>query len=432
MSKKIVSVGLYIDDNRVFNIKFDCCGTLLDGDIVIYQPKLSQDWTKNKTCTVINHWKKELLEAYHEGKTILIYIPYPGQTYLVDVWFDIDEKKDLFDHLPVIFGSSYDLKDIKKIEIENDVEFLREYWELVRGVSQGLLVVDGLFEGVKRVLKPYTGNKAVGVLSQSKDKRLGNVLLIPPFESKKGKITVGDEDITTKVCDAIIRMDQNLKNPKSKEEEKIPEWVSEIKLPKEDEFEIKLGEVESSIQKLKQQKAHIEQEKQDYSRIKGLLYGGGHNLEELVRNVLKKLGFENVRSMRESEFEVDIVFEYGEKVFIGEIEGKDKRAIDKDKIDQLVSNVAQFSEYQKDCIPSRGFLFGNGYRLVPLEERGIGFTEGAIKTAKNLNCVLIETKDLYEIAKNLQEGINEECCKKIRNLIIGAESGVLDFNKENK
>lgn len=424
MSKSIVSVGLNIDDDRVFNIKFDHCGSLLDGDIVIYQPKLSQEWTKNKTCTVINHWKKELLGAYYEGKTILIYIPYPRQTYLVDVWFDIDEKKDLFDHLPVIFGSSYEPKDIKKIEIENDVDFLREYWGLVRRISRGLLVVDGLFDGTKRVLKPYTGNKAVGILSQSKDKRLGNVLLLPPFDSKNGKITVGDEDITDKVCEAIIRMDQNLKKPKNKEEKKIPEWVSGIKLPKEDEFETKLEEVEGSIQKLKEQKSKIEQEKQDYTRIKGLLYGGGHNLEDLIRDVLKKLGFENVRSIRKSEFEVDVVFEYEGNIFIGEVEGKDNRAIDKDKVSQLVTTFAEFSKHQEDCIPDRGFLFGNGYRLIEPEKRGLGFTEGAIKTAKNLNCVLIETKDLYEIAKTIQEGADEEYCKKIRNLIIEAESGI--------
>lgn len=187
----------------------------------------------------------------------------------------------------------------------------------------------------------------------------------PPFESSRGgRIQSNNQDITVKVCDAVIKMDEKLKNPKNKKEEEIaPEWASDIKLPQEDEFDKKLGELEDSIQNLKNQQSKVEEEKQEYTKIKGLLYAGGHKLEELVRDVLGKLGFSNVRSIRESEFEVDVVFECNGEVFVGEIEGKDKRAIDKDKISQLVTNLAQFSEYQQDCIPSRGFLFGNGYRL---------------------------------------------------------------------
>lgn len=421
MSKSIISVGLRIYDDRVVYCGFDQLGTLADGDIVLYQPFIFQNWNTEIICRVIDHWKSELSDAYNEGKTIIIYMPCPWQKY----WDQEGIERDLFYHLPVSFGFPYTPKEIKKIRVEDDADFLREYWALAEGVSKGLLTIDKLADGAKRILKTHTGNKAVGVLSQSKDKRLGKILLLPPFNSKNGKITVGDEDITTKVCDAIIRMDQNLKNPKNQEEEKMPEWVSEIKLLKEDEFETKLEEVESSIQKLKEQKSKIEQEKQDYIKIKGLLYGGGHNLEDLVRDVLRKLGFENVRSIRKSEFEVDVVFEYEGNIFIGEVEGKDNRAIDKDKVGQLVTTFAEFSKHQEDCIPDRGFLFGNGYRLVPPEERGLGFTEGAIKTAKNLNCVLIETKDLYEVAKIIQECADEDYCKKIRSLLMNAESGIL-------
>lgn len=420
MSKSIVSVGLYIDDPRVVNCEFGKLGTLADGDVVLYQPFFFQNWDTEATCRVFNHWKNELSDAYNERKTIVVYMPYPWLKY----WDQEGEERDLFYHLPVSFGFPYTSKEIKKIRVEDDADFLREYWELVGDISKGMLTIDKLADGVKRILKTHTGNKAIGVLSWEEDNRLGNVLFLPPFESKNGKIYAGGEEITSKVCDAIIKMDQNLKKPKNKEEKKIPEWVSGIKLPKEDEFETKLEEVEGSIQKLKEQKSKIEQEKQDYTRIKGLLYGGGHNLEDLIRDVLKKLGFENVRSIRKSEFEVDVVFEYEGNIFIGEVEGKDNRAIDKDKVGQLVTTFAEFSKHQEDCVPDRGFLFGNGYRLIEPEKRGLGFTEGAIKTAKNLNCVLIETKYLYEIAKVIQEGADEEYCKKIRNLIIEAESGI--------
>lgn len=422
MSKSIVSVGLYIDDPRVVNCEFCKLGTLADGDVVLYQPFFLQNWSLQQKNDIIRHWKNELAEAYNAGKTIIIYMPHPRQKY-----WDLERgEKDLFYHLPVSFGFPYTPKESQKITIEDNADFLKEYWNLVGGVSKSLLTFDKLANGAKRILSPYTGDKAIGVLSQSEDKKLRNVLFLPPFKNKDGKIQVSHKDITTEVCSAIIGMDQNLKKPKnkSKKEEKIPEWASEIKLPKEDEFETKLEEVESSIQKLEEQKSKIEQEKQDYTKIKGLLYGGGHSLEELVRDVLKKLGFENVRSMRVEEFEVDVVFEYEGKIFIGEVEGKDNRAIDKDKASQLVTTFAEFSKHQEDCVPVRGFLFGNGYRLTSPEKREIGFTEGAIKIAKTLNCVLIETKDLYEIAKTIQEGADEEYCKKIRNLIIEAESGI--------
>lgn len=430
MSKSIVSVGLYIDDDRVVNCNFGNLGTLADGDIVLYQPILLQMWNMEQVNVIIRHWKNELLEAYREEKTIIVYMPYPQQKY----WDQGGNEKDLFYHLPVSFGFPYTPKEIKKIKVEDSADFLREYWNLVGEISKGLLTIDKPANEATRILETHTGNKAVGVLYQDEDKELGNVLFLPPFESKNGKIQVGDKDATAEFCDVIIEIDQKLKNlkNKSKKEEKIPEWVSEIKLPKENEFETKLEEIENSIQKLKEQKSKIEQEKQDYTKIKGLLYGGGHNLEELVRGVLGKLGFQNVRSIRKSEFEVDVVFEYGEKVFIGEIEGKDNRAIDKDKASQLVTTLAEFSKYQEDCIPDRGFLFGNGYRLMEPEKRELGFTEGAIKTAKTLNCVLIETKYLYEIAKAIQEGADEEYCKKIRDLILNAESGVFVLENANK
>lgn len=72
-------------------------------------------------------------------------------------------------------------------------------------------------------------------------------------------------------------------------------------------------------------------------------------------------------------------------------------------------------------------MFGNGYRLIHPNERKLGFTEGAIKTAKTLNCVLIEARHLYQIAQKLQEGASEEYHQKIRDQIINAESGVLEF-----
>lgn len=424
MSKNIVSVGLHIADNRVVNCEFDKLGTLVDGDIVLYQPSILSDWNTEDICEVINHWKNELLEAHNEGKTIIVYMPYPCQKY----WDQEGKEKDLFYHLPVSFGFPYAPKEIKKVEVENSADFLREYWDLVGEISRGLLIFDKLSNGAKRILRPHTGNKAIGVLTQDEDKRLGDVLFIPPFIIKEGKIRVGRKEITAEVCNAIIGVDQKIKQLKNKKrEEKIPEWIEQIKLSKEEEFEKKLEEMRGLIQDLEEQKTKMEQKKQECIKIKELLYAGGHGLEELVRDILRKLGFINVRSIRESEFEIDIVFEYEGRVFIGEVEGKDNVAINKDKVNQLVSNVAQFSEYEKDCIPDRGFLFGNGYRFTQPDKRGIGFTEGAIKVAKTLNCVLIETKHLYKIAKTIQEGADGEYRKKIRELILNAPSGMLEF-----
>lgn len=202
----------------------------------------------------------------------------------------------------------------------------------MEGISTGYFTFEKLSNETRKILITHTGNKAVGVLSQDEDGKLGNILFLPPFANQNGRIGNENENLNQAFCDAIIRIDQNLKKTIKQKEEAPLEWANEIRLPKEEEFDQKLEEIKKSIQKLQDQEKEINNNKKDYVKIKGLLYAEGKELEKLIIDVLSKLGFSNVRSFRESELEIDVVFEYDERVFIGEVGGKGKSAIDRDKV----------------------------------------------------------------------------------------------------
>src|SRR5439155_24203874 len=102
----------------------------------------------------------------------------------------------------------------------------------------------------------------------------------------------------------------------------------------------------------------------------------------------------------DSEF--DVVFHAPEGRCLGEVEGKDAKAINIDKLSQLERNLQE--DFARDEVTefAKGVLFGNAERLKPPAQRGEAFTEKCISAAKRACIALVRTSDLFDPVRYLR------------------------------
>jgi len=72
-------------------------------------------------------------------------------------------------------------------------------------------------------------------------------------------------------------------------------------------------------------------------------------------------------------------------------------------------------------------LFGNAYRLNPVDERGDYFTHKCLTAAKRSGTALVRTPDLFCAAQYLSEENDEEFAKKCREAILTTKGDIVSF-----
>ena len=123
--------------------------------------------------------------------------------------------------------------------------------------------------------------------------------------------------------------------------------------------------------------------------------------------------------------EFDVVFESDEGRLIGEAEGKDSKAINIDKLRQLFMNIHE--DFQRDEVkrPAKPVLFGNAFRLAPVEERGELFTEKCQSAAAMSSTALVSTADLFQVAQYLADQQDPDYARSCRAAILSATGRVV-------
>lgn len=94
--------------------------------------------------------------------------------------------------------------------------------------------------------------------------------------------------------------------------------------------------------------------------------------------------------------------------FLGEVEGKENKAINVDKISQLHRNVAEDLSREDVPDPAMPVLLGNAFRRKPLLERGEYFTEKVLKFAGTSGTALVRTPDLFSVARYVRKSRDTE------------------------
>jgi hypothetical protein len=158
-----------------------------------------------------------------------------------------------------------------------------------------------------------------------------------------------------------------------------------------------------------------------------LLFEQGRPLEAVILEALRLLGFD-AQPFADGESEFDSVFISPEGRCLGEAEGKDNKPINIDKFSQLERNLQEDFAREDVMDYAKGALFGNAFRLSPLQERGEAFTDKCISAAKRVKAALVRTPDLFAPAKYLKENPSDaEYAKQCREAIFISDGDVVVF-----
>ncbi|HVR95395.1 MAG TPA: hypothetical protein VMW27_02200 [Thermoanaerobaculia bacterium] len=441
MKKTIFSVGKPIPSRDCEVIPFDSDRSLADADIILYWPTLdsaSYQFYSGRTylsdsssLTVpryAKHWLDELRSAFQSGRLVIVFLDSPKEAYL---W----EQR----HLPEFSApvSSYDAvpglekvrqKTGKKVRLTREAGLIIHYWKEFAGESTYRVEVFGEFSRV--LLETRGGEAVVGAINVHESG--GAMLYLPPLDLKYSVPTTRstwDADALRfggRLIGSIVGIFDSLRSVSGSTPP--PTWVDYPTYMLSAEQRIG-AEIASSREKIKSLESKLEELESDLVKsgsLKRLLYEQGKPLEASIHEALELFGF-TVRHFHENTSEFDVLFESGEGRFLGEVEGKDNRSINIDKISQLERNLHEDFEREEVSVFAKGVLFGNAYRLVPIAERQESFTAKCVEAAKRAKIALVRTPDLFKPARSLTENNDSEYARSCREAILGTEGAVVDF-----
>jgi hypothetical protein len=212
------------------------------------------------------------------------------------------------------------------------------------------------------------------------------VAIIPPDKS------ITYSDFVKDTLHHVFGMDTNV------EGRAPPEWLSDYTLPDEEE-------IESSIDEKREEIAELEEELKSLTKFKKLLYEQHTNLEEIVREALRALGF---TVDGEIPGKRDGILHTSETNFALEITGT-ARGIKLSKCRQLDDWVESATIEFPDKKIS-GLLIVNPEMGTPPEERERSIEPNVERyMTRRGDYKILTTMDLYRLVeRNLKEGVDRE------------------------
>jgi hypothetical protein len=451
--KRIISVGYIIPGDEDEYEGFDSDRSLLDADIILFQPALPEDYFSSsehsgrrilykgasfKAVQQSAHWRSELGAALDEGKTVIVLLTPPDEVlvYTNDpsgpafrYQHDLLRPFSSYSCLPVEIAAHKRRGDAVKVAA--DVGQFASYWVEFGPSSPYQVYIEGNF--TKTLLTTKSGNKVLGALiSVGK----GTIILLPPVEYDEEDFTEytseeeewNDEGIKfgKRLVNAIVALDRAINSTSTATPP--PEWATtpEYKLQREVKLESELADLRSQLQKLQTRFNDKTSELEDEGKLRRLLFETGSELEAAILDALRILGF-NAEGVREGESEFDAVFVSPEGRFLGEAEGKERKAVNIDKLSQLERNIQE--DFARDDVSeyAKGVLFGNAFRLADLNERGAYFTDKCISGARRAGAALVRTPDLFFAAKYIRETGDSAYARACREAIKSTEGAVVTF-----
>jgi hypothetical protein len=476
MSGLVSSVGYSIPGQVAESLEFKSTDSILGADIVVFSPDISSysnyqegafqpgDYAGQKLINHrdsallrehIRHWDSELSTLLQHGKTIFLVL-----SAAEPCWIQTGQKEfsgtgrsqrvknlvasfDPYSVVPVAdFSNTVHRSSGDRIKPTKDVGLLASYWQEFGLFSHYVAYLDKL---TTACLVTKTGDKIVGGLALTAGWK-GALVLLPPVDfdtmvSEREKQLSGTKDggvsaaITRKAeksvgkqfVNALVQIDKAIRAQAARTP--APSWVlqDEFALREEGTLKEEIASIDREIVELQNARQTARVKLEEAGNLKGLLYESGAPLESALLEALRVLGFtaENYRDA-ESEFDVLFVDPEGEKL-LGEAEGKTDKAINIEKLDQLNRNVQEEFAKRPDAQYSKGVLFGNAFRLTPLNERGDFFTQKCLAGAVRSGFALVRTPDLFPIARYLKENLDPDFAIACRKEVLNTSGKVAIF-----
>lgn len=453
MKKTIFAFGFDLPSIEGFEVlDFTSNRSMLEADIIAIEPNMwdfevygSFEGTAKLTehssfqfRKVRQSWRSKLTAALETGKTVVAFLSeredryhYTGQTRNDGTpgrprIINIVSPCSSYDFLPLDVGTT-PLGRGTSMVLSSSADLLSAYWKEFGPRSAYHCHFDVGKNAVALVLTRSGKNIVGGFLS-----KWGKLLYLPevdwsgiprtvtkqkpPTEGSAETPEGGDEEdaedaedeweewspeilqFTRQLRDALFELDARLS--KDTVVTAPPDWVgaAEFRLDTEAALEANIISIGERIAELSEEQDALSRSLEREAGLRRLLYEGGHPLEEAVREALNVLGFD-ASNFKDADSEFDALFTSAEGRFLGEVEGKESKPINVDKISQLHRNVAE--DLQRDDVsdPATPVLFGNAFRGKPIGERGEFFTEKVFKFAATSGTVLVRTTDLFAAAR---------------------------------
>lgn len=450
MSKKILTIGLELASDVVHHEEFRSKTSLLDWDIIIIKPIISEfisytntyqgkpslgDTLSFQLKESCEHWRREVKQAVEAGKTVLVFLP-----SIQEVYIDTGQREysgtgrnqkttrivaqyTNYESIP------YNLKPINASGNSMKLaplgaEVLAPYWSEFGVYSEYKVLLAS--EIPKVCLMTRTGDKPVGALLRSKVSS-GTLALLPDidfypedFLQQKGKDHVWTDkarQFAARFVGVVVALDKSLRS--SAEVTPEPGWAAEnaYVLPQELTLRAELLDAERRVEEAQKEKELLQEQLNNAGQLRALLYEKGKPLEHAIIEALRTLGFDAV-SYKEADSEFDVIFSCAEGRLLGEAEGKDTKAVNVDKLRQLAMNIHEDLQREEVTTPAKGVLFGNGYRLTSPCEREAQFTEKCIAAAQSSSTALVATSSLFASIQYLSAHNNEDYKKQCREAIL--------------
>lgn len=449
-ARRILTIGLELASSDTQYASFQSKMSLLDWDIILFKPQILEfsgygDFYQGKRSLsdslsfqlkeCCEHWRREIKQAVETGKTVIIYLP-----SLDEVFVDTGQRSysgtgrnqrttrhvaeyNNYQAIPAELSPVTATGNSMKLSAKGS-EVLAPYWVEFENSSKYSVILTS--PKVPACVITRTGDKAVGAIYRSKASA-GSMLLLPDIEFYAESFfkTKGDKKTWTpaaiqfagRMVSTLVSLDKALRVTGEVTPE--PAWASVplFSLSTETALRIQLLQVERDVEEAQKRKEQIAEKLSSASAFRGLLYEKGKPLEAVIIESLRLLGF-TAASFKESDSEFDVVFESAEGRLIGEAEGKDTKAVNIDKLRQLSMNIHEDLQRESVTAPAKPVLFGNGFRLQPLNERADPFTDKCHSAAATSSTALIFTPDLFAPVQYLIKAPDAEYARACRVVIL--------------
>lgn len=451
MAKKILTVGFELA-SEVRAEGFRSKISLLDWDIILFQPKIDEfiesfgtqyqgkpslydesSFALKESCA---HWRREIKQAIEHGKTVIVFLPAVKEVF-VDTGqrtfsgtgrnqktTRIVEPYTNYSALPLSLNPVSASGSSMKLTAQG-AAILAPFWTEFSSASEYKIILSTDVKGV--CLTTKVGDKPVGAVIRA-EKSSGALVLLPDIDFSQDDFFEEDEEgeqvwsstaeqFSNRMIGAVAALDKALQSTTDITPE--PTWASAptYALTKEQGLRSELMEAERLLEAAQTQKEDAVERLRDAGRLRGLLYENGKPLEAAIIEALELMGF-SAAPYKQGASEFDVVFECSEGRLLGEAEGKDNKAINIDKLRQLMMNIQEDLQRDEVSSPAKGVLFGNGYRLSEPHKRTQQFTEKCIAAAQSSNTALIATTDLYRSVQYISDNTDFEYSKLCREAIL--------------
>ena len=456
MAKRTIYViGLELPDVEGFECyRVNTDISLLDADVVLFRPMLDEfdgygseqyqgrtllsQHASFQVMEKISHWTGQLKTAVETGKTVVVLLP---------------ERKEIYRYTGEVRTSGTGRSQVRTniVNPVNNYQLIPwRFDDLVSGTGQAMRlaakadIIAGYWRAFENIsvynvhfstkatslLVTKSGNKTVGAAARA----TGNLLLLPDlhwdsdaFVNKAGtEWTKAASAFAYSLRDEILALDAVLRAGREVTPE--PGWaqVGAYRLSIEDAIEARITKLTARIEEATKQRESSRLDLKKSTTLRALLYEKGPILEAAVREALVILGFQ-ADGFKNGDSEFDAVFTSSEGRFLGEVEGKDNKAIAIEKYSQLERNINEDLQRDEIASPAKAVLFGNAFRLTPISEREEFFTEKVRSAAARTGAALVRTPDLFIVARHLKNQVDEVFAAECRKAMADAIGSVVKF-----